>query len=183
MALAGDPLRRHCRGADTTAGPTPVAPRVEPVTEGGHMAEEQHDTIDDLSTELRRFPPPEGFKAEALVTGTDLYDEAAADDEGFWARRASELITWSKPWDTILEWELPYAKWFVGGELNVSLQLSRSARRGRPGRQGRLPLGGRARRQPHDHLRRAARRGAAVRQRAEGPRRRARATGSTSTCR
>ena len=41
------------------------------------MAEEQHDTIDDLSTELRRFPPPDGFKADALVTGTDLYDEAA----------------------------------------------------------------------------------------------------------
>ena len=49
------------------------------------MAEEQHDTIDDLSTELRRFPPPEGFKADALVTGTHLYDEAADDDEGFWA--------------------------------------------------------------------------------------------------
>ena len=84
------------------------------------MAQEQHDTIDDLSTELRRFPPPEGFKADALVTGTDLYDEAAKDDEGFWANRASELITWSKPWDTILEWDLPYAKWFIGGELNVS---------------------------------------------------------------
>jgi acetyl-CoA synthetase len=84
------------------------------------MAEEQHDTIDDLSTELRRFPPPDGFKADALVTGTDLYDEAAADDEGFWARQASDLITWSKPWTTILEWDLPYATWFGGGQLNVS---------------------------------------------------------------
>jgi acetyl-CoA synthetase len=84
------------------------------------MAEEQHDTIDDLSTELRRFPPPDGFKAEALVTGTDLYDEAAADDEGFWARQASDLITWSKPWTAILEWDLPYARWFGGGQLNVS---------------------------------------------------------------
>ena len=96
------------------------------------MAEEQHDTIDDLSTELRRFPPPEGFKADALVTGTDLYDEAAKDDEGFWANQASELITWSKPWDTILEWELPYAKWFVGGELNVSYNcLDRHVEAGR----------------------------------------------------
>ena len=96
------------------------------------MAEEQHDTIDDLSTELRRFPPPEGFKADALVTGTDLYDEAAKDDEGFWANRASELITWSKPWDTILEWELPYAKWFAGGELNVSYNcLDRHVEAGR----------------------------------------------------
>ena len=96
------------------------------------MAEEQHDTIDDLSTELRRFPPPDGFKADALVTGTDLYDEAAADDEGFWARRASELIAWSKPWETILEWDLPYAKWFGGGELNVSYNcLDRHVEAGR----------------------------------------------------
>ena len=96
------------------------------------MAEEQHDTIDDLSTELRRFPPPEGFKADALVTGTDFYDEAATDDEGFWANRASELITWSKPWDTILEWDLPYAKWFIGGELNVSYNcLDRHVEAGR----------------------------------------------------
>ncbi|HEX4984391.1 MAG TPA: acetate--CoA ligase, partial [Ilumatobacteraceae bacterium] len=96
------------------------------------MAEEQHDTIDDLSTELRRFPPPDGFKADALVTSTDLYDEAAADDEGFWARQASELIAWSKPWDTILEWDLPYARWFTGGELNVSYScLDRHVEAGR----------------------------------------------------
>jgi len=96
------------------------------------MAEEQHDTIDDLSTELRRFPPPDGFKADALVTETDLYDEAAADDEGFWARQASELIAWSKPWDTILEWDPPYSKWFTGGELNVSYScLDRHVEAGR----------------------------------------------------
>ena len=64
--------------------------------------------------------------------GRDLYDEAAADDEGFWARQASDLIDWSKPWDTILEWELPYAKWFVGGELNVSYNcLDRHVEAGR----------------------------------------------------
>ena len=96
------------------------------------MAEEQHDTIDDLSTELRRFPPPDGFKADALVTGTDLYDEAAADDEGFWARQAADLIDWSKPWDTILQWDLPYSKWFEGGELNVSYNcLDRHVEAGR----------------------------------------------------
>ena len=96
------------------------------------MAEEQHDTIDDLSTELRRFPPPDGFKADALVTETGLYDEAAADDEGFWARQASELIAWSKPWDTILEWDPPYSKWFTGGELNVSYScLDRHVEAGR----------------------------------------------------
>ena len=79
-----------------------------------------HDTIDALLAENRTFPPPEEFKADALVTGTWMYDEAAADDQGFWARQAAELLDWAKEWDTICEWELPYAKWFVGGKLNVA---------------------------------------------------------------
>ena len=81
---------------------------------------EQHDTIDALMAENRTFPPSESFKAEALVVGTFLYDEAARDDEGFWARQAADLVQWSQPWDTILDWQLPFAKWFVGGKLNVS---------------------------------------------------------------
>ena len=79
-----------------------------------------HDTIDALLAENRTFPPPEHFKADALVTGTWMYDEAAADDQGFWARQAAELLDWATEWDTICEWELPYAKWFVGGQLNVA---------------------------------------------------------------
>ena len=78
------------------------------------------DTIDALMAENRTFPPPEHIKRDALVTGTELYDEAAADDEGFWARQAAELLEWSSPWDTICEWDLPDAKWFVGGKLNVA---------------------------------------------------------------
>ena len=70
--------------------------------------------------ENRRFPPSEAFKAAALVVDTHLYDEAAQDDEAFWARQAADLVSWSKPWETILEWNLPYSKWFIGGELNVS---------------------------------------------------------------
>ena len=81
---------------------------------------EHHDTIDALSAENRKFPPSDAFKANALVTGTFLYDQAAEDDEAFWARQASGLVDWAKPWDTILEWDLPDAKWFVGGELNVA---------------------------------------------------------------
>ena len=109
------------------------------------MAEQPHDTIDDLSTELRRFPPPDGFRADALVTGTDLYDDAAVDDEGFWARQAADLLAWSKPYDTILEWDLPYAKWFGGGELNVSYNcLDRHVEAGQ-GDKVALPLGGRTR--------------------------------------
>ncbi len=79
-----------------------------------------HDAIEAFASENRTFPPSETFKADALVTGTDLYDEAARDDEGFWARQASELVHWDTEWDTILDWQLPYAKWFEGGTLNVS---------------------------------------------------------------
>ncbi|MDX2379360.1 MAG: AMP-binding protein, partial [Acidimicrobiia bacterium] len=79
-----------------------------------------HETIDALMAENRKFPPSDDFKADALVAGTDLYDEAAQDDEGFWARQAGELLHWNTPWDTILDWQLPYAKWFEGGTLNVS---------------------------------------------------------------
>ena len=77
------------------------------------------DAIEDLLSEDRTFPPPSGFKQQALVTGAEIYDEAAEDREGFWARQAAEL-DWFTEWDTILEWEPPYAKWFVGGTLNVA---------------------------------------------------------------
>ncbi|MGH9182393.1 MAG: acetate--CoA ligase, partial [Acidimicrobiales bacterium] len=76
--------------------------------------------IEDLYLEDRRFRPTESFVAEALVTGTDLYDEATRDDEGFWARQAADLITWRRGWDTVLEWDLPQARWFVGGQLNAA---------------------------------------------------------------
>jgi acetyl-CoA synthetase len=77
------------------------------------------DAIEGLLDEARTFPPPEGFKAEARTTGAEVYDEANADREGFWARQAAEL-EWFEDWDTILDWQAPYAKWFVGGQLNVS---------------------------------------------------------------
>jgi len=78
------------------------------------------NNIDDLLLENRKFPPPADFQENALVAGTFLYDDARADDEGFWARQAAELLHWDTDWHTICEWNLPYAKWFVGGELNVS---------------------------------------------------------------
>jgi acetyl-CoA synthetase len=81
---------------------------------------ENHDTIDALQWEKRKFPPSEAFKKNTLVAGTFLYDEANEDYESFWARQASELVSWDTQWDTICEWNLPYSKWFVGGKLNVS---------------------------------------------------------------
>ncbi len=77
-------------------------------------------TIEDYLLEERTFPPPADFKTDALVTGAEIYDEAAADPEGFWARQAADLLTWRSDWSTICEWDLPFAKWFVGGALNVS---------------------------------------------------------------
>jgi acetyl-CoA synthetase len=84
------------------------------------MSEANADAIEALGWENRRFPPSDEFKRQALVTGTFLYDDAAADYQGFWARQSAELIDWSSDWHTICEWELPFAKWFIGGQLNVS---------------------------------------------------------------
>ena len=96
---------------------------------------ENENTIDALMAENRTFPPPDWFKDEALVVGTFLYDEAAQDDEGFWARQAADLVQWSEPWHTILDWQLPFAKWFVGGKLNVSENcLDRHVAAGRAGK-------------------------------------------------
>ncbi len=70
--------------------------------------------------ESRRFPPPADFAAEALVSDRSLYDEAETDYEAFWARQARELLTWNTDFSRTLDWQLPYAKWFEGGKLNVS---------------------------------------------------------------
>jgi len=75
-------------------------------------------TLDNLSTETRTFPPSEEFAAQANAKA-DLYDRAAEDREAFWAEQADRLH-WHKKWDKVLEWEPPFAKWFVGGKLNVA---------------------------------------------------------------
>jgi acetyl-CoA synthetase len=79
-----------------------------------------NDTIAALLAEHRTFPPPPNVKADALLTDASMYDEGAEDFAGFWARQAAELLDWDTDWHTILEWELPYAKWFVGGRLNAA---------------------------------------------------------------
>ena len=91
-----------------------------------------HNTIDDLMLENRKFPPSPEFKKQALVADTSLYDEADEDYQGFWARQAADLLTWSTEWKTICEWDLPNAQWFVGGQLNVSYNcLDRHVEAGR----------------------------------------------------
>ncbi len=79
--------------------------------------------IDTILKEQRVFEPPASFQEHALIRGMAdyerLYAEAANDPEKFWAGIARELH-WFKPWDKVLEWDLPWAKWFSGGQLNVS---------------------------------------------------------------
>ncbi|HEX5590580.1 MAG TPA: acetate--CoA ligase [Candidatus Limnocylindrales bacterium] len=75
--------------------------------------------IENLLAERRTFPPATEFVAEANAKAS-LYDEAERDYVAFWERLARERISWTKPFETTLEWDLPFAKWFVGGQLNVS---------------------------------------------------------------
>jgi acetyl-CoA synthetase len=75
--------------------------------------------IEALLQEGRTFPPPAEFAAQANISDPSVYDEAEADWQKWWEDHANQL-RWMKPWDTTLEWTPPHAKWFVGGQLNVS---------------------------------------------------------------
>ncbi|MDL4818212.1 acetate--CoA ligase [Actinomadura opuntiae] len=80
---------------------------------------QSQETLSNLLQETRSFPPPAELAAAANVKA-EAYDEAAADRLGYWAEQAGRL-TWSKRWDEILDWSNPpFAKWFVGGELNAA---------------------------------------------------------------
>ncbi len=88
--------------------------------------------IEDFYVEERTFPPPASFGAGALATTRELYDAAEADLEGFWAKQAESLVDWFEPWERVLVWDPPFAKWFEGGKLNVSYNcLDRHLREGR----------------------------------------------------
>src|SRR5688572_31228599 len=76
--------------------------------------------IENLLSELRTFEPPDDFRRDAVVSDPEVYERAERDFEGFWAEQAAEHVTWYKKWDRVLEWNPPFAKWFVGGTLNIS---------------------------------------------------------------
>jgi acetyl-CoA synthetase len=91
------------------------------------------DSIENLSTENRTFAPSPEFTAQANAQAT-LYGEADKDRLAFWDQQA-EALTWEKKWDKTLEWESPYAKWFVGGKLNATVSaLDRHVAEGHGGR-------------------------------------------------
>jgi acetyl-CoA synthetase len=66
-----------------------------------------------------RSPPPQEFKENANINDPRIYEIAARDPEAFWAKAAEEL-DWFKKWEKVLEWDPPWAKWFIGGKLNAS---------------------------------------------------------------
>ncbi|HUP62998.1 MAG TPA: acetate--CoA ligase [Thermoanaerobaculia bacterium] len=75
--------------------------------------------IDALLQETREFPPSEDFRRNANVNDPAVWAKAKADREGFWAGWAEQL-DWHTRWERVLDWNPPYAKWFVGGTLNAS---------------------------------------------------------------
>ena len=88
------------------------------------------DSIENLSHENRHFPPSAAFAAQANAK-SDLYSHAEKDRLAFWEEQAREL-TWDKSWETVLEWNSPYAKWFIGGKINASVNaLDRHVAAGR----------------------------------------------------
>ena len=77
------------------------------------------DAIEVLLEEGRTFPPPDQFKQSGNLNDPAVWEKADKDPEGFWAEQAQQL-DWFKTWDKVLEWDCPWAKWFIGGKLNVS---------------------------------------------------------------
>jgi acetyl-CoA synthetase len=80
----------------------------------------QQAAIEALLEEARTFPPPEEFRAQAIVQDDAVYRRAEKDFEGFWAELAREFIGWFKEPTQALDWKPPHCTWFADGELNVS---------------------------------------------------------------
>ena len=74
--------------------------------------------IDTLLSEQRRFPPTPAFAKDAHGKQSH-YDQAAHDRLEFWSEQAKSLV-WMTPWESVLDWTPPHAKWFTGGRLNVA---------------------------------------------------------------
>ena len=82
------------------------------------------DHLTSILNEMRVFPPPKSFSARAhirsLTQYRKLYRESIQRPEVFWDRQAKAELVWFQPWKKVLQWKLPYAKWFVGGKINAS---------------------------------------------------------------
>src|SRR2546423_6364593 len=84
-------------------------------TEGQTLEQRLEELLDQ-----EKFSPPKEFAEQAIVTDEKIWEKAAEDREAFWAEQA-EALHWETKWDQVLDWsDKPFAKWFVGGKLNVS---------------------------------------------------------------
>ena len=91
---------------------------------------ENQESLANLGHENRLFPPSAEFIAQANVQAS-MYDEAEKDRLAFWEKQAKAL-QWDAPWTTVLDWKVPFAKWFVGGKINASVNaLDRHVAQGR----------------------------------------------------
>jgi len=79
----------------------------------------EKDTVKTLLEENRVFKVSQAFHSSADIKDDSIYTEASQDREAFWAKQA-ENLDWYRKWDKILEWNPPFAKWFIGGKLNAS---------------------------------------------------------------
>ena len=86
----------------------------------GEAGGEVERNIEALLTEDRVFEPPPGFRETAVAADPGVYDEANRDHEAFWAAEAGRL-TWTRPWDSVMDWNAPWVTWFAGGQLNASV--------------------------------------------------------------
>ena len=82
------------------------------------------DTIESILQEKRLFQPPAEFSQKAHIKNLEeyqaLYDKAKADPQAFWAELATQELDWFQKWDAVLDWQPPFAKWFVNGKINIS---------------------------------------------------------------
>ena len=87
------------------------------------MAASKHE-IHSVLTEARVFPPPEAFARRAHIRSMaqyqQLWDEAAKDPDKYWGDRAREELYWKAPFQTVLDWKPPHARWFVEGKTNLA---------------------------------------------------------------
>ena len=85
---------------------------------------EASSNITSMLHEERVFPPAKAFSEKAHIKSMahyrKLYSESIRNPDGFWARQAKAELVWFKPWKQVLQWKPPFAKWFVGGQTNVS---------------------------------------------------------------
>src|SRR5207249_4018417 len=79
----------------------------------------QQERFAALLQETRTFPSSDAFRRQANLSDPTVYDRARNDLEAFWAEEAKHL-DWFEPWNAVLEWNCPWAKWFTGGKLNVA---------------------------------------------------------------